>query len=100
MPSMLSLPPVPDWAPSWASSWTLIAIESYILYFITLVIYRCYFHPLASVPGPFLASVTRLYAWYYNVILEGQFYKEIERMHEVYGMCAKAYILKADRLQS
>lgn len=49
------------------------------------VIYRRFFHPLAKIPGPFLPAVTRLYAFYYNVIKGGVFYLEIERLHEVYG---------------
>ncbi|KAM5379513.1 hypothetical protein ACJZ2D_004021 [Fusarium nematophilum] len=55
------------------------------LYLVAKVLYRRFLHPLASVPGPFLPAVTRLYAWYYNVPGDGQFYKEVERLHSVYG---------------
>jgi hypothetical protein len=54
-----------------------------------VVVYRRFFHPLAKVPGPFLASVTRLYCFYYNVIEGGVFYLEIERLHELYGTVSK-----------
>lgn len=50
-------------------------------YVASLVIYRRFFHPLARVPGPFLPAVTKFYQTYYN----GQYYKEIARMHEIYG---------------
>ena len=48
-------------------------------------VYRRYFHPLAGVPGPLLAAVTRLYALYFNVVKDGSFYLEIERLHSIYG---------------
>jgi Cytochrome P450 len=50
------------------------------------IIYRRYFHPLAKIPGPFLASVTKLYGFYYNVVKGGVFYLEIARLHDIYGM--------------
>ncbi|KAK5653086.1 hypothetical protein OQA88_9373 [Cercophora sp. LCS_1] len=50
-----------------------------------LVVYRIFFHPLASVPGPTLAAATRLYAFYFNIVKGGTFYLEIERLHKVYG---------------
>jgi hypothetical protein len=52
---------------------------------VSVLLYRLFLHPLASVPGPPLAAVTRLYAFYFNVIQGGKFYLEIERMHHVYG---------------
>jgi hypothetical protein len=51
-------------------------------YFASLVIYRRFFHPLAKVPGPFLASVTALYQTYYN----RRYFEQIEKLHEQYGM--------------
>jgi hypothetical protein len=53
---------------------------------VSVTAYRLFFHPLASVPGPALAAVTRLYAFYFNIIKGGTFYLEIERLHKVYGM--------------
>lgn len=61
------------------------ALEVGIISLLSIVLYRRFFHPLAKVPGPFLPAVTRLYAWYYNVPKEGKFYKEIERLHNIYG---------------
>lgn len=49
--------------------------------FLGLAVYRRYFHPLAKIPGPFLASTTKLYQTYFA----GQYYKQIGRLHEIYG---------------
>ena len=60
--------------------WQLVAAALFI-YIATLCIYRRFFHPLADVPGPFLAAVTKLYQSAYNK----QYYKQVERLHEKYG---------------
>ncbi|KAH8894326.1 cytochrome P450 [Thozetella sp. PMI_491] len=52
---------------------------------VSVAVYRRWFHPLATVPGPFLPAVTRLYLWYFTIVEEGQFYREIERLHRIYG---------------
>ncbi|KAL1990476.1 hypothetical protein VTN49DRAFT_6315 [Thermomyces lanuginosus] len=54
-------------------------------YVILLAIYRLYFHPLAKFPGPKLAAITHLYEFYFNIIKDGMFIWEIQRMHEQYG---------------
>lgn len=53
-----------------------------LLYAIGLTVYRRYFHPLAKVPGPLLASITTLYQSYYN----GYYYLKIADLHREYGM--------------
>ncbi|EFY91617.1 cytochrome P450, putative [Metarhizium acridum CQMa 102] len=55
------------------------------VYFISLVIYRLYFHPLAKIPGPKLAAATSWYEFYYDVVGRGAFCWEIKRMHDEYG---------------
>ena len=49
-------------------------------------IWRLYLSPLAKFPGPKLAALTQWYEFYYNIIKPGVFFREIERMHEIYGM--------------
>lgn len=70
-----------------AERWHIVLAGAGAFYLVNKAIYRRFFHPLAQVPGPFLPAVTRLYAWYYNVPREGKFFKEVERLHQVYGTC-------------
>jgi hypothetical protein len=47
------------------------------------VITTRYFHPLSQFPGPFLASVSRFYLVYYNLI--GKEYLKEYELHQKYG---------------
>lgn len=64
-----------------------ITIATTLAYNIGLTIYRLYFHPLAKFPGPKLTAISQWYEIYYDLVKEGQFMFEIERMHKQYG-CA------------
>ena len=55
------------------------------LYNLGLTIYRLFFHPLAKFPGPRLAAATEYYEIYFDLIKDGQFIWEMERMHNQYG---------------
>jgi hypothetical protein len=55
------------------------------LYFVILLCYRLYFHPLKQFPGPRLAAATRFYEFYFSVLKGGKFHLEIERLHSIYG---------------
>ncbi|KAL2833610.1 cytochrome P450 [Aspergillus pseudoustus] len=61
-----------------------IALSS-LLYASVLVIYRLWFSPIASFPGPLLAKCTFLYEFYYDWVRCGQFYIKIEELHKEYG---------------
>ena len=56
-----------------------------IVWFTSIIIYRHFFHQLAKFPGPLLPAITYLYAFYFNVLRSGHFYKEAERLHDKYG---------------
>ncbi|KAI1412106.1 trichodiene oxygenase [Hypoxylon sp. FL1857] len=56
-----------------------------VLYFVSLAVYRLFWHPLARFPGPKLAAVTRYVEAYYDLILNGQYTFKIAEMHEKYG---------------
>ncbi|OQE22307.1 hypothetical protein PENSTE_c010G05958 [Penicillium steckii] len=55
------------------------------VYIIVLFGWRLYFHPLARFPGPKLAALTLWYETYFDVFLGGQYFKEIDRLHTLYG---------------
>ncbi|KIK54973.1 hypothetical protein GYMLUDRAFT_176346 [Collybiopsis luxurians FD-317 M1] len=56
-----------------------------LFYFAALALYRIFFHPLRSYPGPVLAAVTDWYQVYYNILQGGALVTEIERLHKCYG---------------
>lgn len=55
------------------------------LYVLTLTVYRLYFHPLASFPGPWIAAISSWPEFYHEVIRNGQFSKVIDQYHDQYG---------------
>ncbi|KAL8958202.1 MAG: hypothetical protein Q9193_004696 [Seirophora villosa] len=64
---------------------TLIALL--ITYGLGLVVYRIYFSPLASFPGPKLAACSQWYEGYYDLIANGggKFPFHIKELHDRYG---------------
>jgi hypothetical protein len=66
-------------------AFALYAVGLYSLFFVTLIFYRRFFHPLSHVPGPLLAKTTYLYEWYYDLYLKGQFTFHLKRLHQAYG---------------
>lgn len=61
----------------------------YITFLICRIFYRLSFHPLARFPGPKIAAVTKWYERYFELVQRprGQYFREIDRMHDKYGMC-------------
>ncbi|KAI0460036.1 cytochrome P450 [Xylaria acuta] len=47
--------------------------------------YRLFFHPLSHIPGPKLAAISHAYEFYHDVICNGTYIWEIEKMHQKYG---------------
>lgn len=56
-----------------------------IAYVATLAIYRLWFHPLSSFPGPRLAAVSGWYEAYYDSYQGGTYVKQYPRFHEKFG---------------
>jgi len=61
------------------------SILIWISYLISLAFYRLYLSPLARFPGPKLAALTKWYEFYYDVITQGQFTFQIQKLHKRYG---------------
>ena len=61
------------------------SILIWISYLIGLAFYRLYVNPLARFPGPKLAAVTKWYEFYYDVVAQGQFTFQIQKLHKIYG---------------
>ena len=72
-----------------------------VIAFTCVVGYRLYFHPLARVPGPILASLTDYYVTYYDLVRDGDMVKQLERLHHRYGQChshLRFALCNADRI--
>ncbi|KAI3390939.1 hypothetical protein diail_8337 [Diaporthe ilicicola] len=67
-------------SPSWRN-----VVGVLVIYYITLVFYRLFLHPLARFPGPKLAAISRWYEAYYDLIQGGQYTPKIMEMHKQYG---------------
>jgi len=57
----------------------------FVLWAVNRIIYLRYFHPLAHIPGPFLASISELYRFYYDFIKNGSFYLKFDEFRAKYG---------------
>ena len=55
------------------------------MYLVWLGIYRLYFNPIAHIPGPKLAALTKLYQFYYDVLRGGEFSFKLQGLHAKYG---------------
>lgn len=62
-----------------------LALSLGIVYIASIAIYRLWLSPIAHVPGPKLAALTRHYECYYDLVLDGQYVFKIDQMHKKYG---------------
>ncbi|GAO14689.1 uncharacterized protein UV8b_04626 [Ustilaginoidea virens] len=58
---------------------------AFVLHRIYRCVYNLYFHPLSKFPGPRLAAATSLYEFWFDVIRDGLYIWEVEKMHDKYG---------------
>lgn len=70
------------------STIAVVLFGAFVLYQLGLAIYRVFFHPLAKVPGPWLAAATQWYETYWELIPGGggAFTKHIKALHGIYGV--------------
>jgi hypothetical protein len=66
------------------STWLLVVLPGSLAFYWSLwILYTRTLHPLASVPGPFWASVSRI--WYMYRIYVGDMHTVQRKLHEQYG---------------
>lgn len=51
----------------------------------SVAIFRLWFHPLAKIPGPKVAALSRFYDFYHDCILGGKYAFKIQELHKLYG---------------
>lgn len=66
-------------------SWPVVAVLAFIVYLVSLAVYRLVFSPIAKFPGPRLAALSNWYEFYWDVIKQGQFTFHIQQLHKKYG---------------
>lgn len=69
------------------SSPSLLLAVSGIIFFLILIAYRIYFHPLAGIPGPFPAKITG--QWRSVCYWKGTWHDDILRVHRQYGQVVR-----------
>jgi hypothetical protein len=65
-----------------AAAYGLAACAAYLAW---LAVHRLYLGPLARFPGPKLAALTNWYEFYYDVVRQGEFTWQIQKLHKEYG---------------
>lgn len=65
-------------------------VASILLSWLTIAVYRLFFHPLAAFPGPKLAAITVLYEAYYDVWKGGKYIFKLNELHQKYGKIPKS----------
>lgn len=73
------------------------SILIWISYLIGLAFYRLYLSPLSRFPGPRLAALTKWYEFYYDVVGQGQFTFNIQKLHKIYGTESAHHLVQIDR---
>ena len=66
-------------------AWPLTAVFLFLLYLLSLAVYRLVFSPIAKFPGPRLAALSNWYEFYWDVVKQGQFTFHIQELHKKYG---------------
>lgn len=71
---------------SFASTALFLAVLLFLGSLVRTVIYNLSRHPLAHCPGPRLAGATYLYQTYFCFVGGSRYYKQIAKLHEIYGL--------------
>lgn len=69
--------------PTTIGGYVVLLVVLTAVYYISLMIYNLYFHPLSAYPGPFWARSGRL--WYTNTLVRGTIPFSVYECHKKYG---------------
>lgn len=64
-----------------------------LCYGFALAIYRLFFHPLSSIPGPWYAAITGWYEVYQDIVLDGNYTRTYPAIHAKYGTRSRSSAL-------
>ncbi|KAK2594897.1 hypothetical protein QQS21_007396 [Conoideocrella luteorostrata] len=56
-----------------------------LVYILSKCFYNLFLHPLSGFPGPKLAAMSNMYEFWYDVVRDGTYIWQVEKMHQVYG---------------
>ena len=56
-----------------------------LTYLVVLAVYRLYVSPLAKFPGPKLAALSKWYEAFFEIVRNGEFSFQIDKLHDQYG---------------
>ncbi|KAI5804270.1 cytochrome P450 [Geopyxis carbonaria] len=70
----------------WQHTTAITLLNAFLLYILTLALYRLFLHPLSHIPGPRLAALTNWYHTYHHFLLSGSFTpRTLPALHAHYG---------------
>ncbi|KAK1226931.1 hypothetical protein PQX77_010102 [Marasmius sp. AFHP31] len=59
--------------------------SSLFIYTLLKLVYRIFFHPLRRFPGPTLAACTKYYRGYHDIVQNGGWLEQLDKLHRLYG---------------
>lgn len=68
---------------SWQTTYVLVSVFTPVILFVSYVIYLRFLSPLSSIPGPFLASLSRL--WLLKHSWDGDMHRTMIALHAKHG---------------
>lgn len=67
------------------ASWKSLGSVAFVCYWMGVLTYRLYLHPLARFPGPRVAAASFLYEVYWDFVGNGAYLFKTQGMHDKYG---------------
>lgn len=76
----------------------LLVLSHFMGLFLSMIVYRVFFHRLRHFPGPVMAKVSKLYGLWMS--RGAQYYLEVEKLHDKYGDIVRVGLYKCYALLS